>query len=71
MAKHFAQDHASVERDIFVLVTTKGGKQNLTLPGDVFDRRPASTDLSPEKIVEDLHDVLPGLKIEARDVDDK
>ena len=71
MAKHFAEDHASVKRNVFVLVTIKGSKQNFALPGDVFDRRPASTDLSPEEVVEDLHDVLPGLKVEARDVDDK
>ncbi len=71
MAKHFAEDHTSVERNIFVLVTIKGGKQNFTLPGDVFDSWPASTDLSPEEIVEDLHDVFPCLEIEARDVDDK
>ena len=71
MTKHLAEDHASVECNVFVFVTIKGSKQNFTLPGDVFDSRPASTDLSPEEIVEDLHDVLPGLEIEARDVDDK
>ena len=71
MAKHFAQDHAGVERDILVLITGMGGKQNLALPGDVFDRRPTRTDLSPEEVVEDLHDVLPGFEIEARDMDDE
>ena len=71
MAKHFAEDHTSVECNILVLVTIKGGKQNFTLPGDVLDRWPASTNLSPEEIVEDLHDVFPCLEIEARDVDDK
>ena len=71
MAKHFAEDHTSVKCNIFILVTIKGGKQNLTLPGDVFDRWPASTNLSPEEIVEDLDDVFPCLEIEARDVDDK
>jgi hypothetical protein len=48
VSKHFAQDHASVECNIFVLVAIKGGKQNLALPGDVFDRWPTGTDLSPE-----------------------
>jgi hypothetical protein len=71
VAKHFAEDHTSVECNIFVLVTTKGGKQNFTFPGDVFNRWPASTDLSPEEIVEDLHDIFPCLEIEARDVDDE
>jgi len=71
VTKHLAQDHASVEGDIFVLVTTKGGKQDFTLPGDVFDGWPASTDLSPQQIVEDLNDIFPCLEVEARDVDDK
>ena len=71
MTKHFAKDHASVECNVFVLVAIKGGEQNFALPGDVFDSWPASTDLSPEEIVKDLHDVLPGLKVEACDVDDK
>lgn len=71
MAQHLAQDHASVERDVFILVTGMRSKENLALPRDVFDRRPARTDLPPEKVVEDLHDVLPGLKVETRDVDDE
>jgi len=71
VAKHFAEDHTSVECNVFVLVTIKGGKQHFTLPGDVFDRWPASTDLSPEEVVEDLHDIFPCLEVEARDVDDK
>lgn len=71
MAKHFAEDHTSIERNVFVLVTVEGGEQNFTLSGDVFYRWPASADLSPEEIVEDLHDIFPCLEIEARDVDDK
>lgn len=71
MAKHFAEYHTGVECNIFILVTVKGGKQNFTLPGDVFDRWPASTYLSPEEIVENLHDIFPGLEIKARDMDDK
>jgi hypothetical protein len=71
VTKHLAEDHASVECNVFVLVAIKGSKQDFALPGDVFDSRPAGTDLSPQEIVENLHDVLPGLEIEARDVDDK
>lgn len=71
MAKHFTQDHARVECDLFILITRKGGKQNLTLPRYVLDRWPARTNLPSEKVVEDLHDVFPGFKIKARDVDDE
>jgi hypothetical protein len=71
VAQHLAQDHAGVERDVFIFVTGMRSKENLSLPRDVFDRRPARTYLPPEKVVEDLHDVLPGLKVETRDMDDE
>ena len=71
MAKHLPQDHARVERNIFILVTGKSSKQNLALPRDVLDCRPARTDLPPEEVVEDLHDVFPSFEIEACNVDDE
>jgi hypothetical protein len=71
VAKHLAEDHASVEGNVLILVTREGSEQNLALPRYVFYRWPARTNLSPEEVVEDLDDVLPGLKIEARDVEDE
>jgi hypothetical protein len=71
VAKHFTKDHARVERNIFILITGKSSKQNLTLPRYVLDRWPSCADLPPEEVVEDLYDVFPGFKIKARDVDDQ
>jgi len=71
VAKHLAQDHAGIERDLFILISGQGSEENLSFARDVFDRWPARAYLPPEKIVKDLHDVLPGLKVKARDVDDE
>ena len=71
MAKHLTQNHARVERNLFILITRKGSKQNLTLPRYVLDGWPACADLPAEEVVEYLHDVFPGFKVKACNVDDE
>jgi hypothetical protein len=71
VAKHLTQNHARVEGNLFILITRKGSKQNLTLPRYVLDGWPARADLPAKEIVEYLDDVFPGFKIKARDVDDQ
>lgn len=71
MLQHFSQNHTRVQRDIFVLVTRERGEQDLALSRDIFDRRPARTDLAAEEEIEYLDDVLAGLEVEFGDVHDE
>ena len=66
MSKHLSKDHASIERDVLILVAFERSKQDFGLVTEVFHRREPRAYLSSKEIVEDLYDVLACLEFELR-----
>ena len=64
MLEHLFEYHPRIEGDVFVFIACKRRKDDLVFPAQVFDRWPPRADLTTEKIVEYLNDVLAGLKVE-------
>ena len=71
MSQHLLEDHAGVESHVFVLVTSKDGKDNLWLCGEVLDGWPPGANLPAQEVVKYLYDILPGFKLESADVEDE
>lgn len=72
VSKHLPQDHASVERDLLVTVSSKGGKDNLLVSRtDVLDGGQASADLAPQEVVEYLDNIFTRFEVETGNVLDE
>lgn len=71
MPDHLLEDHARVERDLWIPVAVERGEDDVGSRRQVLDRRPARADLSPEQVVEDLGHVLAGLELKPPDVVDE
>ena len=72
MSKHFPEDHTGVECNLFVAVSSESGKDDFLMScTNILDSGQTSADLTAQKVVEYLHDVFPGLEIEACDVLDE
>ena len=68
MFEHLLKYHPRIQGDIFVFVARKRRKDDLVLPTEVLDRWPPRADLTTEKIIEYLYNVLARLEVESRDV---
>lgn len=68
MLQHVPQDHARVQRDLLVLVSPQHLKDNILLPRQILHRWPARADLPAQEVVEERHDILPRLELQARQV---
>lgn len=65
--QHLLEHHARVERDLLILIPRERRKDDVRLRRQILDSGPPRANLSSEEVVEYLHDVLPGLKLEPRD----
>lgn len=66
--QHLPQYHTRVQRNVLVLVSGQGSKEDLAFARDVFDCGPARADLSAQEVVEYLDDVFAGFEVEFGDV---
>ena len=71
MSQHLPQDHARVERNILVFVSSQCGEKDFTLAGNIFHRRPAGADLASKKVVEYLDNVLARFEVKSGDMGDE
>lgn len=65
MPEHLLENHAGVERNVFVLVAFECLKDDIAAFAEIFDCRPSAANLSSEEVIEDVHDIFARFKFES------